>query len=90
MFRSLTTRSVTANGSTPPAPAYRLLDAVVSFATLDAVRVGAGAPEASSAPHPHRQPLRTPRRRRAGAVPARSQECLAPLARRRAAERSRV
>jgi hypothetical protein len=81
---------VTANGSTPPAPAYRLLDAVVSFATLDAVRVGAGAQEATSAPHPHRQPLRNPRRRRAGAVPPRSQHCLTPLERRHAGEHARA
>jgi hypothetical protein len=82
---------MTANGSTPPAPAYRLLDAVVSFATLDAVRVGVGAPEASSAPHPHRRPLRTPRRRRAGAVPPRPQQCVTPLERRRGVvERERL
>ena len=72
---------MTANGSPPPAPASRLLDAVVAFATLDAVRVGAGAQDAAPEPHPHRQPLRTPRRRRAGAVPSRSQECTTPFSR---------
>jgi len=79
MFRSATPRSSTATRSPSPAPARRLLDAIVAFATLEAIApAAAGTVEHTSQPHPHRRSLRASRSRRAGAVPAASQHCLCP------------